>query len=175
MLLNYLIKNIPNSEDVMTKKKRPEDLKPMGRPTIYNEALAEEICTGIASSNLGLRALCDLNPHWPDRASIFIWMRKYPVFFDQYTKAKEQQAEVQVDYMLELANEPHKYIDPETGIQRTDVPLLRVKMDAVKWQASKLAQKRFGDKVEPQIVNNELLQDSLDRKQQLDQKNKKEY
>lgn len=159
----------------MTKRKRPEELKPMGRPTIYNEALAEEICNGIASSNQGLQALCDQYPHWPDRGSIFIWMRKYPDFFNRYTKAKEQQAEVQVDYMLALANEPHKYIDPETGIQRTDVPLLRVKMDAIKWQASKLAQKRFGDKTETVVTNPELLQESLEHKQRLDEKHKKEY
>lgn len=159
----------------MTKKKRPEDIKTLGRPSTYTDELAQEICDAIASTNEGLVALCEQNPHWPTRANIFIWMRKFPAFFDMYTKAKEHQCEVQVDYMLALSQEPHKYVDAETGCTRVDVPMLRVKMDAIKWQASKLAQKRFGDKVEPQIVNNELLQDSLDRKQQLDEKNKKEY
>lgn len=155
--------------------KRNPNPKANGRPTLYTEELAEEICQGIASTNEGLQALCDRNSHWPDRATIFIWMRKYSEFFNRYTKAKEHQAEVQVDYMLALANEPHKYIDSETGQERTDVPMLRVKMDAIKWQASKLAMKRYGDKTETVVTNPELLQDSLDRKNKLDEKNKKDY
>jgi hypothetical protein len=155
--------------------KMAKKLQPLGRPTIYSEDMAEEICQGIASSNEGLKTLCEQNPHWPDRATIFIWMRKHSAFFDQYTKAKAHQAEVQVDYMLALANEPHKYICPETGQERVDVPMLRVKMDAVKWQASKLAPKRFADQQITNVVNPELLKDSLERKQQLDEKNKKEY
>ena len=159
----------------MTKRKKPEDCKRAGRPSLYTEELAEEICNAIASSKDGLEHLCAANPHWPERANIFIWMRKYPGFRDKYVNAKEQQAEVQVDYMLELANEPHKYVDADTGSTRVDVPMLRVKMDAIKWQASKLAPKRFADKVEPMVTNPELLQDSLERKNKLDEKNKKEY
>jgi len=159
----------------MTKKKRPEDFKKNGRPTLYTEELADEICNAIASCHLGLDHLCRENSHWPDRSIIFIWMRKHPGFYDKYIKAKEHQAEAQVDYMLTLANEPHKYIDGETGQERTDVPMLRVKMDAIKWQASKLAIKRYGDKTETVVTNPELLQDSLDRKNKLDEKNKKDY
>lgn len=160
---------------VAKKRIRNPNPKPTGRPSLYTEELAEEICNAIASSNEGLEHLCAANPHWPERANIFIWMRKYPGFRDKYMSAKEQQAEVQVDYMLALANEPHKYVDPDTGFQRTDVPMLRVKMDAIKWQASKLAPKRFADKTETIISNPELLQDSIERKNKLDEKNKKDY
>lgn len=159
----------------MTKRKKPEDFKKPGRPTVYTEELAKEICDAIASYSEGLQVLCEQNPHWPTRACIFLWMRKYPGFFDMYARAKEQQAEVQVDYMLEIANEPHKYIDPETGAERIDSSMLRVKMDAIKWQAGKLAMKRYGDKTETIVTNPELLQDSLERKNKLDEKNKKDY
>ena len=160
---------------VAKKRVRNPNPKANGRPTVYTEELAKEICDAIASSNEGLQALCEQHPHWPTRACIFLWMRRYPGFFDLYTRAKEQQAEVQVDYMLAIANEPHHYIDPETGAERIDSSMLRIKMDAIKWQASKLAQKRFGDKTETIVTNPELLQDSLERKNKLDEKNKKEY
>jgi hypothetical protein len=116
-----------------------------GRPTLYTPELADEICEAVASSELGLCHLVDKNPHWPHRANIFIWMRKYPDFRNKYTKAKEDQVEVSVEHMQEIMNEPHKYKDLETGLEKIDVPMLRLKMDAIRWQAGKLKRKKYGD------------------------------
>lgn len=116
-----------------------------GAPTKYTEELANEICDAIASSRCGLQTLCQQNPHWPAKANIFIWLRKYPAFRDQYTRAKQDQGFVSVDYMQELMNEGHHYID-ENGNERVDVGMLRVKIDAIKWQAEKLLSKQYGQK-----------------------------
>lgn len=115
-----------------------------GRPTKYTPELAEEICEAVASSSDGLRILCDQNPHWPARANIFIWLRKYPEFRDLYTLAKKEQSDVMVDYLQELLAEDHHYTD-DNGNHRTDVSLLRVKVDAIKWQAGKLNPHVYGD------------------------------
>jgi len=115
-----------------------------GRPTKYTTLLGEEICSAIASSELGLIHLVQQNPHWPDRATIFTWRRVNDEFRDLYTKAKEDQCEVVVEYMQEVMNEPHKWVD-ENGNNRTDVPMLRLKMDTMKWHAAKLKPKKFGD------------------------------
>jgi len=164
----------------MTGKKKaqevlqPKEKKKIGRPTKYTPELGEEICDAIASSELGLVHLVDSHPHWPHRATIFIWMRKHPEFRDMYTRAKEDQVEVSVEHMQEIMNEPHKYEDLETGFIKLDHNMLRLKMDAIKWQASKLKPRKFGDaKVEE--ANNDLHEDVIQRKHDLDERNKKEF
>jgi len=164
----------------MTKKKKPGELIPKhlkkgGRPTKYTKALGEEIANAIATSELGLSHLCDRNPHWPDRATIFTWRRTNPEFGDLYTKAKEDQTEVVVEYMQELMDEPHKWVDEETGAMRLDVPMLRLKMDSMKWHAAKLKPKKFGDNREVVQSTNEIGEDCKKRMKEMDEKHKKEF
>lgn len=161
----------------MTGKKLAQDVQPpkkkMGRPTKYTAELAEEICDVIASHPNGLSKLCAEREHWPVAANIFIWLRKYPDFREQYTRAKIDQVEASINLMQEMMDEPHKYHD-EYGNVRVDVSMLRVKYDAIKWQASKLQPKQYGD-VKQEEHRDGLLEDALQRKQALDEKNKKEF
>lgn len=116
----------------------------VGRPSKYTPELAEDICQTVASSSDGLRILCAQNPHWPERSNIFIWMRKHPEFRLLYTSAKREQSEVMVDYLQELLAEDHHYMD-DNGNERLDVGMLRLKVDAIKWQAGKLNPHVYGD------------------------------
>lgn len=164
----------------MTKKKMPEELIPKhlkksGRPTMYTPELADEICDAIASSELGLCHLVDQNPHWPERQIIFIWRRRHPEFDDKYTRAKEAQVEVSVEHMQEIMNEPHKYEDYETGVIKIDHSMLRLKMDSIKWQASKLKPKKFGDNKVQELINTEVDEDCKKRYADMDKKNRKEF
>lgn len=144
-----------------------------GRPTDYNDIIADEICDAIASSEKGLQHLCAQNPHWPTRQQIFVWLRKHAEFADKYTKAKSNQVEVSIDYMQELVNEPHHYIDDNHN-ERVDVGMLRTKIDAIKWQASKLAPKKYADKVIQEVTQTNTLEDINKRKETI-QKAEKEY
>lgn len=164
----------------MTKKKKPEELIPKhlkksGRPTMYTSELANEICDAIASSELGLCHLVDQNPHWPERQVIFIWRRKHPEFDDKYTKAKEDQVEVSVEHMQEIMNEPHKYIDMQTGHMKVDTGMLRLKMDAIRWQAGKLKPKKFGESKEQELPNTAVADDCKKRYSEMDKINRKEF
>lgn len=148
-----------------------------GRPTKYTEALGDEICATVATSEEGLALLCKKNPHWPDRATIFTWRRVHEKFRDQYAKAKEDQCEVVVEYMQEVMAEPHKYID-DMGREKVDVPMLRLKMDTMKWHAAKLKPKKFGDArtVEDLTVENAHIKAELEQlRAKLYAQNKKEY
>lgn len=158
----------------MTKKITKEPKK-TGRPTKYTKELGEEIANAIASSELGLIHLVNAHPHWPDRATIFIWRRVHDEFRDMYMRAKEDQTEVVVEYMQEVMNEPHKWEDPETGITKIDVPMLRLKMDTMKWHAAKLKPKKFGDTKEQDLQNNELTDDCKKRYSDMDKRNRKEF
>lgn len=159
----------------MTTKKKPEDLLKRGRPTKYNEVLGKEICDVIASSELGLIHLVDANPHWPHRATIYKWLRLHPIFRESYYKAKEDQAEVIVEYMQEAMNESHKIVDIETGAVKIDVPLLKLKIDTFKWQAGKLKPKKYGDAKEQELPNTELDEECRKRFEGMDKRNRKEY
>lgn len=149
--------------------------KKIGRPTKYNLALAKEITDAIATSHLGLFDLCDQNPHWPSRESIFLWLRTHKEFTDMYTKAKEDQTEVCVEYMQSLMNEPHKYYDKESGRTICDVGMMRLKSDAIKWQTAKLKPRKYGDVKQDEVSNTDIHEDSLKRKQEMDEKYKKEF
>lgn len=154
----------------MTKRKKPEDKLKAGRPTMYSLELATEICNEIASNELGLAHLVDRNPHWPVRSTIFVWIRTHPEFKHMYTRAKEDQVEVSVEYMQEIMNEPHKYVDEETGLLKLDHNMLRLKMDAIKWQASKLKARKYGDlsKENPEDATKAVHDESMKRAEVLE-------
>lgn len=159
----------------MTKRKDPKDLLKAGRPSKYTPELGAEICDAIASSELGLCHLVDMNPHWPMRSTIFLWRRTQPLFSDMYTRAKEDQTEVCVEHMQEIMNEPHKYQDLETGFIKLDHHMLRLKMDAIKWQAAKLKPRKFGETKTEEAQSKDVHDDAIKRKSELDERNKREF
>lgn len=148
---------------------------PGGRPSKYTPELADEICAAIASSELGLVHLVNQNPHWPDRATIFTWRRVHEEFRNKYAQAKEEQCEVVVEYMQEVMSEPHTYIDFNSGQMRVDVPMLRLKMDTMKWHASKLARKKFGDDYKETVENSGLSQSAIDHAKTIESDYQKDH
>ena len=79
----------------------------------------------------------------PSMASIFLWLGKYPEFSEQYTRAREAQAETHADRIVEIADDGT--LDPNHK---------RIMVDARKWVASKLKPKRYGDKAEVEHSGN---------------------
>ncbi len=59
-----------------------------GRTSIYTKDLAQDICDKIASSSKGLKKLCAENAHWPNKDTIFTWLKNNSSFADQYARAK---------------------------------------------------------------------------------------
>ena len=121
-----------------------------GRPTLYTEELAQEICSAIASSTKGIGKLCKENPSWPDRSQIYRWCFQHPSFRDSYAHAKALQVDWLVEEALEIAYDGSgdTYIDEKNGQERCDnewVARSRLKVDTIKWYASKLAPKIYGD------------------------------
>ena len=108
---------------------------PGGRPTDYNLELTSRICERLATGE-SLRSICR-DDDMPSLASIFLWLAKHPEFSEQYTRAREAQAEAHADRIVEIADDDT--IDPNHK---------RIMVDARKWVASKLKPKRYGDKVD---------------------------
>ena len=106
-----------------------------GRPSSYNEETAEALCEAIAQGH-ALYKLCEDRENWPAEKTVYQWLERHPAFAQSYARARERQQDRAADEMIEIAaTEP----DPQRA---------RVMIDARKWRASKLAPKRYGDRIE---------------------------
>ena len=125
------------SEEV-TKPKNKQ-----GRPTIYTQAIADEICERLAHGET-LRKMV-LDEHMPASCMIYRWLDNNESFREQYAQARVRQA----DYYAEMI------IDESFGAH--DASIGRLRMDALKWASSKIAPKKYGDKIELESNNNQNL------------------
>lgn len=112
----------------------------MGRPTGYSESLAILLLEQIAEGE-SLRSIC-LDPDMPGLRTVFDWLDKNEDFRTKYARAREVQGDVMDDKILTVADNS----TPETA--QSD----RVKIEAYKWRAAKLAPKKYGDHSTQEIV-----------------------
>jgi hypothetical protein len=113
-----------------------------GRP-VYSDELAETICQRIANGE-GLRAICR-DDDMPGRQTVLDWLNdeKYAAFRAKYARAREAQADFLDEAMADVADNA----TPE------NVQVARLRVDTMKWRASKLAPKKYGDKLDATIGN----------------------
>lgn len=144
----------------------------MGRPTIFTQELADEICQKIKHGVRGVQWLSDNNPHWPDRSTIFRWMDKHPEFCAQYEKAKAAQADCMFDSMIDVSfndQKDHKVIVDDKGNERTvvvseAVNRSRLKVDTLKYCAARLAPKKYSERATvSEEVGRSLLETLVDK------------
>lgn len=132
----------------MTTKKK------MGRPSIYSTALAAQLCSRIAEGE-SLRSICR-DDAMPSIAVVFEWLAQKPDFAEQYTRAREEQADVHADAIVAIADETpdvEEVLDKHGNV--VDIKLhsayvqwQKNRIDARKWVASKLKPKKYGDRVQ---------------------------
>ena len=126
----------------------------MAGQTEYTQEIANAICELIADGN-SLRAICLLDD-MPAKSTVFKWLAEQPTFSDQYARAREAQADSLADDILEIADDGKRdtYTDSD-GNERTDHDVIarsRLRVDARKWLASKMAPKKYGDKMQQEIT-----------------------
>jgi len=109
--------------------------KERGRPTIYSQELADEICTRLSHGET-LRTIIASSPHLPGRTTIYRWNADNESFRNQYTKARAEQADYYAELIVDESYSSH------------DAAIGRLRVDALKWAASKMAPKKYGDKIE---------------------------
>ena len=106
-----------------------------GRPTIYTQQLADEICRRLIDNSL--RKVCDADD-MPHRDTVRDWViNDHKGFSDQYARARRMQA-------LEWAEETIEISDSEN---QGDTQRARLRVDTRKWLLSKVLPKVYGDKV----------------------------
>lgn len=121
----------------------------VGRPSLYSDDLASLICSRIAEGE-SLRSICR-DTQMPCMTAVFTWLRDKPKFAEQYTRAREAQAEAMADELIEIAdNSASDMVVDEEGNERINhevVARAKLRIDTRKWIASKLLPKKYGDKV----------------------------
>lgn len=144
----------------------------MGRPSDYSPELASLICERIASGE-SLRGICR-GDDMPAASTVFRWLTEKPAFQEQYVRAREAQADNLFDEILEIADDGRNDWmerageDGQTGdsvLNAEHIQRSKLRVDARKWYLSKLAPKKYGDKIEHEHTGNVTIKaSSLDEK-----------
>lgn len=126
-----------------------------GRPSLYNDVLASEICAKL-SQGMSMRTVC-LDPAMPAAGTIFRWLGDNIPFREQYTRAKQEAADALVEEMVDIADdatndwmETHDKDGDATGwrLNGDHVQRSRLRIETRKWLASKLKPKKYGERLE---------------------------
>jgi len=114
------------------------DKKKTGRLSSYTDELADAICLRISDGET-LSAVC-LDAGMPSRGTVYDWVDRHPHFATKYAHARERQAECHADEILAASALPG---DATSNM----INAARLRVDALKWTASKLRPARYGDKL----------------------------
>lgn len=141
-----------------------------GRKSGYSTAIADVICDRIIAGQT-IREICR-DPKMPDESTLYRWLPKHEAFREQYARAKELQMERYAEEIIEIsddgtndwmerrsfggggrsdaAGEPEETVPNHEHIARS-----KLRVDARKWLMSKLAPKKYGDKITQEVTGAE--------------------
>lgn len=138
----------------------------IGRKSSFTQEIADAICSRIADGQ-SLRTIC-ADEGMPDKATVMRWLEKEDAqpFRDQYARARDAQADHYAEEIIDIADEEvtmvkrskHNGGEDDDGLEQevvfdpTAVARNRLRVDARKWYASKLAPKKYGDKVQTELT-----------------------
>jgi hypothetical protein len=121
-----------------------------GRPTKYDESIADEICEMIATTTAGLNAICKMG-RFPAPSTIYLWLTKHKEFSEKYTYARERQADLMGEQILSISDDTSRDTVVTDSGEHADsewISRSRLRVDARKWLMSKLHPKKYGDKID---------------------------
>ena len=127
----------------------------MARQSKYSDKIATEICQRIAEGEC-LPAVCR-DPKMPSKRAVMTWLTlpEHQTFRAMYAAAREMQADALFDLMRDIADDGRNdYMErqrkdgsKEVVFDHENIQRSKLRVDTLKWQASKLAPKKYGDLV----------------------------
>jgi len=118
-----------------------------GRPSSFTQAKADKICNMLIGGK-NIRAICK-DDELPSCSTVYKWLADNKQFSEQYAYARELQADILFDEILEIADKTSlDTIIDEDGVERTNheaIQRSRLRVDARKWMAGKLRPRKYGD------------------------------
>jgi hypothetical protein len=128
----------------------------IGRPTTYSPELALKICSRIAEGE-SVRTIVH-DDDMPASSTIFRWLldEDKKDFWEQYEKARNIQAELMFEELLEIADDgTNDWMEKENKdgstyyvINGEAMGRSRLRVDVRKWYLSKVLPKKFSDKLD---------------------------
>lgn len=124
----------------------------MSRPSDYSQELADLICERLTQGE-SLRGIC-ADEEMPHAGTVCRWLARHVEFREQYTLAREAQAELHADEMIEIADngsndwmkknfgEDTRWVENGEALRRS-----ALRIDTRKWVAAKLLPKKYGEKI----------------------------
>jgi hypothetical protein len=138
----------PLSEAVVTYKEKKDAV-------LYDLNVVEKICEIIATSEKGIHHICTDNQEFPHVSNFFRWLHRHEEARDLYARAREAQADLLADNIIVIADDSSRDTkvitkgDEVVEVENTEwTNRSKLRVEARKWKASKLAPKKFGDKLE---------------------------
>ena len=127
---------------------------PAGRPLYsWTLELEAQICSMLSDGN-SIRAICALES-MPSAPTIFKHIAESKDFAEQYARAREMQMEAMAEEILQIADDGlNDTYETEEGEQRTNQDVIqrsRLRVDTRKWLMSKMAPKKYGDKIQAEV------------------------
>jgi hypothetical protein len=123
---------------------------------VFDQKIADIICIGL-SEGMSLRKMlkADTQGVLPAQSTIYEWLLRHPSFAEQYTRAREEQADTLADEIIEIADEQPEIVvvtdrDGKVIEHKLDSAFLlwqKNRIEARKWTAMKLKPKKYGDRV----------------------------
>lgn len=121
--------------------------KDTGRPTKFTQNIFDSICEEISTTSKSLKVIC--KTFYISTVTFYKWMKGNEALINIYARAREAQAEILADEIIEIADNSEKdTIQTDTGELPNNewIARSRLRVDARKWAASKLAPKKYGEK-----------------------------
>ena len=123
----------------------------------YSDEVGEAICVRLIEGE-SLREICE-DPDLPSQRTVYRWLAVERTFWQLYARAREAQMDRWSDEIEEIADdasndynertgkdgEVERVLDPE-AVQRS-----KLRIDTRKWVMSKLAARRYGDKIDVNV------------------------
>jgi len=145
--------NLGVNELAVEANNLPAPKNSRGRPSIYSKDLVDRICIRLSLGE-SVRSICK-DPEMPSQALIYQWLYRHPDFLEQYTRAREEQAETHADEIVDIADETPALLEVkdkdgnvvDIKLDSAYIAWQKQRIDSRKWNASKQRPKKYGDRV----------------------------
>lgn len=130
-----------------------------GRHSTFTQEMADKICERLVGGE-SLRAICR-DADMPNASTVFVWLSKFPQFAEQYTRAREAQAEAIFDELFDIADDGSNdwmQIETEKGrikevVNHEHVTRSRLRFDARRWALARMSPKKYGERITQELTN----------------------
>lgn len=112
-----------------------------GRPSLYTPVLATRICEAVAACK-PIHKFAGKDGV-PDEATIYRWLNQHADFCEQYTRARERQADRMVAECREIADAEK---DKMGAVERD-----RLRVQVRQWGAERMAPKKYGARLKQEV------------------------